>query len=173
MATLKHFTYIGQRHTDSKFSLSNFISVTNRPRLRTHPPPHSYGNQRLQRQFDGLLMMGILIPETCWAVSVRQSTKILQLIVASSWVFWVSDRRCTEPQNLNHLCDVYGKCEEQRNRTRFVVRNEFVVYSLNLLKPTNHVMCHQFNIQQLHALPLYLCVLYLPESKQRLVPLTA
>ena len=36
-----------------------------RPRLRTLPPPHSYGNQRLQRQFDGLLMMGIVMPETC------------------------------------------------------------------------------------------------------------
>ena len=34
-------------------------------------------------------------------------------------------------------------------------------------------MHHQFNIQQLHALPaLYLCVLYLSENKQRLVPLT-
>jgi len=33
--------------------------------LRTRPPPHSYGNQRLQRQFDGLLMMGIIMPETC------------------------------------------------------------------------------------------------------------
>jgi hypothetical protein len=38
--------------------------LINRPRLRTHPPPHSYGNQRLQRQFEGLLMMGILMPET-------------------------------------------------------------------------------------------------------------
>ena len=38
---------------------------TNRPRLRTLPPPHSYGNQRLQRQFNGLLMMGIVMPETC------------------------------------------------------------------------------------------------------------
>jgi len=28
-------------------------------------PPHSYGNQRMQRQFDGLLMMGIAMPETC------------------------------------------------------------------------------------------------------------
>jgi hypothetical protein len=35
-------------------------------------------------------------------------------------------------------------------------------------------MQHQFNIQQLHALPtLYLCALYLSENKQRLVPLTA
>ena len=38
--------------------------LTNGPRLRTVPPPHSYGNQRLQRQFDGLLMIGIVIPET-------------------------------------------------------------------------------------------------------------
>jgi len=44
----------------------------------------------------------------------------------------------------------------------------------NLLKPTGHYMYHQFNIQQLYALPtLYLCVLYLSENKQRLVPLTA
>ena len=46
--------------------------------------------------------------------------------------------------------------------------------SLNLLEPTGHVMHQQFNIQQLYALPtLYLCVLYLSENKQRLVPFTA
>ena len=34
---------------------------------------------------------------------------------------------------------------------------------INFLKPTGHVMHHQFNIQQLLALPtLYLCVLYTP-----------
>ena len=44
----------------------------------------------------------------------------------------------------------------------------------NLLKPTSYVMHRQFNIQQLYVLPtLYLCVLYLSENKQRLVPLTA
>ena len=44
----------------------------------------------------------------------------------------------------------------------------------NLLKPTGHVMHHQFNIQQLYAVPtLYLCVLYLSENKHLLVPLTA
>ena len=47
------------------FSAVVGLLVTNRPRLRTHPPPLSYGNQRLQRQFDGLLMMGIVMPETC------------------------------------------------------------------------------------------------------------
>ena len=46
-------------------------------------------------------------------------------------------------------------------------------YLLNLLKPAGHVMHQQFNIQQLHVLPtLYLCVLYLSENKQRLVPRT-
>jgi len=35
----------------------------------------------------------------------------------------------------------------------------------SLLKPTGYVMHHQFNIQQLYALPtLYLCVLYLSEN---------
>ena len=45
---------------------------------------------------------------------------------------------------------------------------------INLLKTTGYVMHQQFNIQQLYALStLYLCVLYLSENKQRLVPLTA
>ena len=65
-------------------------SPSNRPRLRTLPPPQSYGNQRLQRQFDGLLMMGIVVPETCWAVSVRQSNKfydwLLHLVGCFIWV---------------------------------------------------------------------------------------
>jgi len=44
--------------------------------------------------------------------------------------------------------------------------------AVNLLKPTGYVIHHQFNIQQLFVLPtLYLCVLYLSENKQRLVPL--
>ena len=39
-----------------------------------------------------------------------------------------------------------------------------------LLKPTRYVM--HLNIQQLYALStLYLCVLYLSENKQRLLPL--
>ena len=47
-------------------------------------------------------------------------------------------------------------------------------FHINLLKPTGHVMHQPFNIQQLYVLPtLYLCVLYLCENKQRIVPLTA
>jgi len=50
----------------------------------------------------------------------------------------------------------------------------FYINVIHLLKPTGYVMHQQFNIQQLYALPtLYLCVLYLSENKQRLVPLTA
>ena len=64
------------------------------------------------------------------------------------------------------------------NALSFVTINRILelvlFYWLNLLKPNGHVMYQQFNIQQLYALPtLYLCVLYLSENKQRLVPLKA
>ena len=61
----------------------------------------------------------------------------------------------------------------------FVPRNNIHIdtqhtKSFSLLTFTGHVTHQQFNIQQLYALPtLYLCVLYLSENKQRLVPLTA
>ena len=56
----------------------------------------------------------------------------------------------------------------------FSVKIITVQVVFNLLKPTGYVMHQQFNIQQLHTLPtLYLCVVYLSENKQRLVPLTA
>jgi hypothetical protein len=29
------------------------LPTNNQPRLEIHPPPHSYGNQRLRRQFEG------------------------------------------------------------------------------------------------------------------------
>ena len=49
-----------------------------------------------------------------------------------------------------------------------------IIKTINLLNPTGYVMHQQFNIQQLYALPtLYLCVLYLSQNKQQLVPLTA
>ena len=49
-----------------------------------------------------------------------------------------------------------------------------IAWMIILLKPTGYVMHQQFNIQQLYALStLYLCVLYLSENKQRLLPLTA
>jgi hypothetical protein len=51
---------------------------------------------------------------------------------------------------------------------------ELHVSLFNLLEPTCHVIHQQFSIQQLYVVStLYLCVLYLSENKQRLVPLTA
>jgi hypothetical protein len=48
----------------------------------------------------------------------------------------------------------------------FLSNLEILADRLNLLKATGYVMYHQFNIQQLYALPtLYLCVLYLSENK--------
>jgi hypothetical protein len=65
-------------------------------------------------------------------------------------------------------CVYCEKCNSDLHASHFLLEN------LNLLKPTGHVMHQQFNIQQLYALPtLYLCVLYLSENKQRLVPLRA
>jgi hypothetical protein len=66
--------------------------------------------------------------------------------------------------------------------TNFAFNNISFIYHSNisqnvlikLLNPTGHVTHQQLNIQQLHVLPtLYLCVLYLSENKERLVPLTA
>ena len=64
---------------------------------------------------------------------------------------------CSETSAVQYIC----------SRTRYT---KF----FNLLNPTGQVMHQQFNIQQLYVLStLYLCVLYLSENKQRLVPLTA
>ena len=70
------------------------------------------------------------------------------------------------------------KCENPFVLTTYYIQcYMFIVVcpcKFNLLKPTGYVMHQQFNIQQLYALPtLYLCVLYLSDNKQRLVPLTA
>jgi hypothetical protein len=69
---------------------------------------------------------------------------------------------------------------DRRNRPRTLFSaislpgDNFSQNNFNLLNPTGHVMHQQFDIQQLYALPtLYLCVLYLSENEQRLVPLTA
>ena len=55
-----------------------------------------------------------------------------------------------------------------------ISRQDIDFLIVNLLKPTGYVMHQKFNIKQLYVLPtLCLCVLYLSENKQRLVPLTA
>jgi len=65
-------------------------------------------------------------------------------------------------------------CSEIRTKHWTQDEHHVEFLNVNLSKPTGHVMHQQFNIQQLYALPtLYLCVLYLCENKQRIVPLTA
>ena len=92
-----------------------------------------------------------------------------------------SFRRCCS-QNELLKCVNFDTCLSQKSQTRrgllpTLLRPRhcpLLISHFNPLKPTGHVMHHQFNIQQLYALPtLYLCVLYLSENKQRLVPLTA
>ena len=66
---------------------------------------------------------------------------------------------------------MYLQVAVKNSNSMFIILLKLFV---RLLKPTGHVMHQQFNIQQLYVLPtLYLCVLYLSENKQRLVPLTA
>ena len=58
--------------------------------------------------------------------------------------------------------------------TGLIVVLYILILVFNLLKPTGYVIHKQFNIQQLYTQPtLHLCVLYLSENKQRIVPLTA
>ena len=78
---------------------------------------------------------------------------------------WISEQ--TDLCHLQHkLIGFYNRDE------KCLLRGKDWIF--NNLNPTGHVMHQQFNIQQLYALPtLYLCVLYLSENKQRLVPLTA
>ena len=86
-------------------------------------------------------------------------------------------RKGEETQNTSFI--IAGFREEIMNRKLLFTEQEFHCSTarfdhFNLLKPTGYVMHRQFNIQQLYVLTtLYLCVLYLSENKQRLVPLTA
>jgi hypothetical protein len=51
--------------------------VTNKPTTAENTSTSTFIRKpEAERQVDGLLMMCILMPETCWAVSVRQSNKI-------------------------------------------------------------------------------------------------
>jgi len=83
----------------------------------------------------------------------------------------VSGSRCKSPSEISRVfVSMRDEC--------FVLLRATVAHVVsqlfNLLKPTGYVMHHQFNIQQLYILPtLYLCVLYLSENEQRLVPLAA
>ena len=73
------------------------------------------------------------------------------------------------------LCSYYLMFTAAQIKRYVKIKKKYILkLHINLLNLTSHVMHQQFNIQQLYALPtLYLCVLYLSENKQQLVPLTA
>ena len=73
---------------------------------------------------------------------------------------WVnSGKRMTE----NQCSFIVVFCRSQRTLRRPWKK---LKASINLLKPTGHMMHQQFNIQQLYVLPtLYLCVVYLSNEE--------
>ena len=88
-----------------------------------------------------------------------------------SWV-QISARRPVIRLFLAVVPRPYRQKPEQQLNYDCYLPHPFQAITINLLKPTGYVMQQQFNIQQLYVLPtLYLCVLYLSENKQRLVPL--
>jgi hypothetical protein len=56
-----------------------------RPRPTTLLPPRSNGKPEAATAVDKLLMMGIRMPETCWAVLKRQAIKL------RDWCIWFVD----------------------------------------------------------------------------------
>jgi hypothetical protein len=60
----------------------------------------SYGKPVAAAAVDRLMMMGIRIPGTCWAVSKWQAINLL-LIAASSWLIRLDVWGCTDLQTLN------------------------------------------------------------------------
>jgi hypothetical protein len=71
--------------------------------------------------------MGIVMPETCWAVSVRQSNKILRLIVASSWVFYLSARKVYFNEIGLYIyiyIYIYRERERERERDIYIWRTD-------------------------------------------------
>jgi hypothetical protein len=70
-----------------------------RPRTTALLPPRSYGKRVAAAAVDRLLMMGIKMPETYWAVSKRQAINLL-LIPAYNWLIHLNVWRCTDLQIL-------------------------------------------------------------------------
>ena len=116
-----------------------------------------------------------MIPVSCFRVAecgmdCGRSTRELKTY-RSGQIHWQDEGVCK-----NELSWLLGtgrgiSWKKSESQTALAAEDRDVI---NLLKPTGYVMHHQSNIQQLYVLPtLYLCVLYLSENKQRLVPLTA
>jgi hypothetical protein len=61
------------------------LSTPDRPRPTTLLPPRSNGKPEMATEVDKLLMMGMRMPETCWAVLKRQAIKL------RDWCLWLVD----------------------------------------------------------------------------------
>ena len=105
--------------------------------------------------------------------------ELLLVFNQPTWAFTLNYDFSERIGSLSHLhyllllffCCTIKRCLKKQTFVRSSVVQQWI-FSFNLLKPTGYVMHQQFNIQQLYVLPtLYLCVLYLSENKQRLVPL--
>jgi len=116
----------------------------------------------------------LIFPDALWPLGRHSFWK--------KWVGGVSSAgkggRCvgliTLPSSRPNRLEILGASNYWRPKGQYRGCHEMEDAFINLLRHTGYVMHHQFNIQQLYALPtLYLCVLYLSENKQRLVPLTA
>jgi hypothetical protein len=91
----------------------------------------------------------------------------LSLSLSAFKQFW-EQFMCWQQNQMWNCTSAYKYCRP--NSTCPLLMTKLLI--LKLLKPNGHVMHQQFNIQQLYVLPtLYLCVLYLSENKQWLVPL--
>ena len=72
-----------------------------RPRPTTLLPPRSNCKPEAATAVDKLLMMGMRMPETCWAVFKRQTINLR----ASGWLIYLNIWWCTDLQTLNILLD--------------------------------------------------------------------
>jgi hypothetical protein len=62
------------------------------PAVETHPPWHLYGNRRLQLQFERAPDDGHDVARNMLSSIYATKQSILQLIVASGWVFYLNIR---------------------------------------------------------------------------------
>ena len=118
-----------------------------------------------------------------WVISDSWSTHTLRLeteITTETYALICQQTRGCVPEDFNvklsnlRLSSCLIQAWEDQNTWNSLFTLRIYSFIFNLLKSTGHVMHQQFNIQQLYVLlTLYLCVLYLSENKQRLVPLTA
>ena len=101
--------------------------------------------------------------------NTMESDVEVYISVLHSWHFDAPQTKARSLTSL-HFTIVHSQSLSSWHNNYSALTEHFV----NLLKPTGHMMHQPFNIQQLYVLPtLYLCVLYLSENKQRLVPLTS